>query len=135
MNPIHLNERAVKVSAYRTERRFSWPADVSLSTPFWLEDQLSYVDDRFFDEPFSYRAIGFEHGRFLWVAVRTDAYPLIWLWAWFKWRWDKTMEMLPALAVYVLEIWGLAYCGNGSRPCWRDIGRRSLNPIPYPKRP
>lgn len=135
MKPIYLDERVVQIDHCQSGLRFSWPAGVSSATPFWLGEFLIGDDsDRFFDEPFPYRAIARERGHLSFIAVRTDAYPLMWMWAWFKWRLDQTMSVLPSLIIFVLNIWDWAYTPHGSMARWSDIGKRSPHPISYPRK-
>lgn len=54
-------------------------------------------------------------------GVRTDEYPLMWVWYWWKLRFDKSLEFLIMGLVLSLEVWGLARITPGAKPSLGDL--------------
>lgn len=71
-----------------------------------------------------FKVIAIEDYCRLLICVRTDVYPLMWLWWWFIYRIEKTAALFKSFVVYVAQIWGLAYIVPGKYPDWQDLGRK-----------
>ena len=54
-------------------------------------------------------------------GVRTDVYPLMWVWYWWKIRFDKSLEFLIMGLMLSLEVWGLAKTTPGAKPSLGDL--------------
>lgn len=96
----------------------------------WLPIVLSerrVIHDKFVLLPGQWRLkfvyteyVPYANNRF-YYGVRTDEYPLMWLWYWWKIRFDKSLELLVWGLVLSLEVWGLAKTTPGAKPTLGSI--------------
>ncbi|MEH2135429.1 hypothetical protein [Nostoc sp.] len=55
------------------------------------------------------------------ICVRTDVYPLMWVFWWWYFRIGASLALIMRSLVYLLEIWGLAQTNSGEITRWHNI--------------
>lgn len=95
-----------------------WDDSHPASTPFEVE-HVSLHDQ--YPIPWKYKVVRSSQLRFTVTCVRTDVYPLFWVYWWFYFRFKETLSLTMRWFIYVLEVWGLAELHQGQYASWRDI--------------
>jgi hypothetical protein len=84
------------------EETFDWPVAI-------LEDpRMSIFDYYAFCGP-------------QYIAVRTDCYPLLWIWLWVQLRLEAKMRRDIDRTVWIANMFGWAETPLGQRPSWKDF--------------
>ncbi|QLE47958.1 hypothetical protein FD724_07390 [Nostoc sp. C057] len=95
-----------------------WDGSYPASTPFEVE-HISLCDRH--PIPWKYKVVYSSKARFTVTCVRTDVYPLSWVYWWVYFRLKESLRLCEAFLVFLLEIWGLAETKDCMRASWRDI--------------
>jgi hypothetical protein len=100
----------------QTFRYLIWNEKYPESTPFEL-GEIYYQDSI----PWKCRRVWSTQMRLSVIYVRTDVYPLFWVYWWFYFRIKETMVLTMRWFVRVLEVWNLAEVRPEKMSCWQDI--------------
>ncbi|MHC5779706.1 hypothetical protein [Nostoc sp.] len=99
-------------------QHLKWDENYPASTPFQLEE-IWFLEQALI--PWKYRRVWSSQMRMSVICVRTDVYPLFWVYWWFYFRFKETLSLTIKWFIYVLEVWGLAELRQGQYASWRDI--------------
>lgn len=89
----------------------------------WLPSKLGALEAERLNINSTHKTIAYEDFSRQLIVVRTDIYPLIWLWWWFIYRLEESAKSCRSFFIHLAQIWGLAYIYPGAIPSWRDLGR------------
>ncbi|MBN3949410.1 MAG: hypothetical protein HWQ38_24270 [Nostoc sp. NMS7] len=97
--------------------RVEW--DESYSTGYPFEMPEIYV--RSVDVPWNYKEVWDKPYALKKICVRTDVYPLAWVYWWVYFRVEASLALFMRTFVYLLEIWGMAQINSGELVGWYNI--------------
>ena len=109
---------AVPVISSTYKKVWVWDDSYPASTPFELEPIFSYGQSPI---PWKYKVVRSSETRFTVTCVRTDVYPLFWVYWWVYFRLEESLRLCESFMVFLLEIWGLAETKDCIKASWRDI--------------
>lgn len=103
----------------RYERRLVWDESYPASAPFELA--MEYLLGDRVPLNWKHKQVWGDQMRMTATCVRTDVYPLFWIYWWVYFRIKETLKLTARCFVYVLEVWGLAEVGQGEIASWQNI--------------
>ncbi|MEH2201187.1 hypothetical protein [Nostoc sp.] len=103
----------------RYERSLIWDEEYPASAPFELE--MHYILSNQVPVSWKCKRVWGDRMRMTVILVRTDVYPLFWLYWWVYFRVKETLKLTKKWFIYVLEIWGLAETRECEIASWQDI--------------
>jgi hypothetical protein len=103
----------------RYERRLVWDENYPASVPFELT--MEYLLSDRIPMSWKYKQVWGDQMRMTATCVRTDVYPLFWIYWWVYFRVKETLKFTKTWFICVLGIWGLAEVGQGERASWQNI--------------
>lgn len=92
--------------------------------PQWEPFYLSMESAIYFPCPFPIKCIGEDWVMRQKIYVRTDIYPLAWIWYFWLFRVEKSWVLFNKFLILLLEIWGLAIAQPSEEISWTWVARK-----------
>jgi hypothetical protein len=94
-----------------------WDDNFPVTTPYEVAQIFLYEEAI----PWKYKIVYSNKERLTVTCVRTDIYPLFWIFWWLHFRVKESYRLCAEFMIFLLEIWGLAETKPCMRASWRDI--------------